>query len=136
MGFRSIQQVEQYLAGLRYLHSLSRSSIVTLLVRPGSLSSLLATAASISNKSTTPDSTFTNKFSEGTSRVDRLPGRTSTIKLSFREAQIQTNVQHTPHPRRFLRKNRSFFYRMWSPRQGHERSVKVDRCVIGCLPVF
>jgi hypothetical protein len=51
-------------------------------VLPRSLPSLLARAASISNKSTTPNSTFTHKSSEETSRDDRLPGRTSSVQQS------------------------------------------------------
>jgi hypothetical protein len=52
-------------------------AVSRVLVRLGSLLPLLAAAASISNKSTTLDSTFIYKFSEETSKGNRLPSRTS-----------------------------------------------------------
>jgi hypothetical protein len=53
-------------------------SLTFVLVRPGSLSPMLAAAASISNKSELFDPLSHTKFSAETSRDDRLPGRTSS----------------------------------------------------------
>jgi hypothetical protein len=47
-------------------------------VRPGSLSPMLAAAASINNKSKPFDPLSHTNFNVETSRDDRLPGRTST----------------------------------------------------------